>query len=149
MIVYNLSETAREGLALLKYGAVALKHGRSGKPHRTQFTLSPDEAILSWTPVKISFAKSVGRRMSATAEPKRVIAMDNVVELLIGRESAVFQRRANDTGQEHLSLTLKLVASLPAPPSPDDGGGGEASPTSARDRETLDLSFDSEEHFGQ
>ena len=122
-IVYNLSETAREGLALLKSGrAQALKHGRSGKPHLTAFMLSDDETLLSWQPVKIkaNLARTIGRRVSATSEPKRSISTSEIVELCIGRESAIFQRRANDSGHEHLSLTLRLMASLPAPPIAHD-----------------------------
>ena len=46
----GISQTAREGLALLKGGALALKHGRAGKPHVTVFTLSADEETLSWKP---------------------------------------------------------------------------------------------------
>ena len=37
-IAHSMSESAREGLDLLKRGAPALKHGRAGKPHATIFT---------------------------------------------------------------------------------------------------------------
>ena len=144
-IIYNLSETAREGLALLKSGrAQALKHGRSGKPHLTTFTLSHDETMLMWAPARTSLAKTIGRRVSATGEPKRSIATSEIVELCVGRESAVFKRRANDTGHEHLSLTLRLMGSLPAPPGAGDSSGSPPGPS----RETLDVSFESDEHFG-
>ena len=148
-IVYNLSETAREGLALLKSGrAQALKHGRSGKPHLTAFMLSDDETLLSWQPVKIkaNLARTIGRRVSATSEPKRSISTSEIVELCIGRESAIFQRRANDSGHEHLSLTLRLMASLPAPPIAHDAPPLAASPSG--ERQTLDVSFENEEQFG-
>ena len=67
-----------------------------------------------------------------------------VLDLLVGRETAIFQRRANDTGKEHLSLSLVLRAALPAPPSADMS----ESDSGASGRESLDVSFDDEETFG-
>ena len=48
---------------LLKRGSAALKHGRAGKPHVTVFTLSADEAMLSWEPKRAS--KLVPRRSTS------------------------------------------------------------------------------------
>ena len=142
MIVHSLSESAKEGLKLLKGGAVAIKHGRSGKPHPTTFTLSADESSISWAAPR-SLGKMAARRLSGSSGPRREICVADVVELLVGRESNVFSRRANDVGNEHLSLSLVLRGALPAPPSADDA----AEPVSTG-RETLDVSFSCEEHFG-
>jgi hypothetical protein len=141
-----LTSTAREGLALLKGGAMALKHGRAGKPKKTLFTLSEDESKLTWRPAAgEGLGKLAVRRLSSSGAPQRELAIADAVEIVVGRESAAFQRRANDTGLEHLSLTLKLMAALPAPPSAD-GDDKEDDPSSSR--ETLDVSFGSEEQFG-
>ena len=126
MIRHSMSESAREGLELLHRGAPALKHGRAGKPHSTVFTLSPDDASLSWTPLKRGSITKLGgsmKRLSGSpAEPKkRELLVSDVVELLVGRESTIFKRRANETGNEHLSLSLVLTGALPMPPSAADG----------------------------
>lgn len=145
-IVHSISGTAREGLELLKRGTVALKHGRAGKPKETIFTLSADEKELSWHPKSERLGGMLSRRISSTnvAERSRRIQVQEVVELLVGRETAIFNRRGNDEGNEHLSLSLKLMGSLPAPPS---GTGVPAEQPNAG-RESLDVSFDSEETFG-
>ena len=72
--------------------------------------------------------------------------MSDVVELLVGRESAVFKRRKDKDkdDNEHLSLSLVTKGALPAPPSAD----GEDEPDPTGGRETLDVSFDSDENFG-
>ena len=141
MIRHSCSETAAEGLALLKRGSSALKHGRAGKPHTTIFTLSADETLISWEPKRAS--KLVPRRSVAGSAATRVIAIADIVELLVGRESTVFKRRANDSAA-HLSLSLRLLGSLPAPPSVD----GEDTDGEPSVRETLDVSFDGEVAFG-
>ena len=145
-IVHSLSESAKEGLALMQGGAPALKHGRAGKPHLTTFTLSQDETVLSWKSGGGTMSKIGGsmRRLSGSGSaPLRILQLNEVVELLVGRDSSVFKRRANDTGNEHLSLSLVLRGALPAPPS---AGGKSDAPEPTR--ETLDLSFDDELDFG-
>ena len=47
-IQHSMSETAREGLNLLKSGATALKHGRKGKPHQRHVRVAQS---LRWDPV--------------------------------------------------------------------------------------------------
>jgi hypothetical protein len=92
MIRHSVSETAREGLDLLKRGAPALKHGRAGKPHHTIFTLWADESTLSWTAVNKSLLKGAAKRLSGAARAERVLRVADVVDLLVGRESTVVRR---------------------------------------------------------
>ena len=142
-IAHSMSESAREGLDLLKRGAPALKHGRAGKPHATIFTLSKDESTLTWLGNQRS---SIVGSFAGKKDKKRELNLSDVVELLVGRESAVFKRRKDKDkdDNEHLSLSLVTKGALPAPPSAD----GEDEPDPTGGRETLDVSFDSDENFG-
>jgi hypothetical protein len=132
-----ISDTARAGLELLKGGAVALKHGRAGQPKETIFTLSADEKRLTWAPMqKKSMLKSMGSYAigSSKSDEDRQMRLADVVELLVGRETPIFQRAGNDAGgSEHLSLSLVLSAAQ-----------------RSAGRESLDVSFGEggEETFG-
>ena len=101
-----------------------MKHGRKGKPYATTFTLSSDERTLTW--VGKNF---LGR--NATRE----LPLGDVLELMIGHESEVFQRSINSSSdrgtQAHLSLSLLLLES-------EEQG----------ERASLDLSFSDDEQFG-
>ena len=150
-LVHSISETARAGIDLLKSGAVALKHGRAGgRPKETVFTLSADETELLWAPKHAGLTSGLVRRMSTSGsagEKVRRINVDEVVELLVGRETAVFHRSSSTAGGlEHLSLSLKLMGSLPPPPSEADMSAPVEQHLAGR--ESLDLSFESEETFG-
>ena len=118
------SAAAAEGIANLKAGSDAMKHGRKGKPYATTFTLSSDERTLTW--VGKNF---LGR--NATRE----LPLGDVLELMIGHESEVFQRSINSSSdrgtQAHLSLSLLLLES-------EEQG----------ERASLDLSFSDDEQFG-
>ena len=133
----QISDTARTGLELLKIGAVALKHGRAGQPKEAIFTLCADEKRLTWAPMqKKSMLKSMGSYAigSSKSDEDRTLRLADVVELLVGRETPIFQRAGNDAGgSEHLSLSLVLSA---------------AQRTAGR--ESLDVSFGEggEETFG-
>lgn len=132
-----ISDTARAGVELLKGGAVALKHGRAGQPKETIFTLSADEKRLTWAPMqKKSMLKSMGSYAigSSKSDEDRQMRLADVVELLVGRETPIFQRAGNDAGgSEHLSLSLVLSAAQ-----------------RSAGRESLDVSFGEggEETFG-
>lgn len=133
----TISDTARAGVELLKGGAVALKHGRAGQPKETIFTLSADEKRLTWAPMqKKSMLKSMGSYAigSSKSDEDRQMRLADVVELLVGRETPIFQRAGNDAGgSEHLSLSLVLSAAQ-----------------RSAGRESLDVSFGEggEETFG-
>ena len=114
------SETAKEGLALLKRGSIVKKYGRQGKPHATLFRLSDDETLLGWE----------GRGLNKLK--RRAVRICDLVELLVGHESVVFLE-ARAPGAEHMSMSLRLLKAQ----RPDDD-----------DRDTLDLSCDDEETFG-
>ena len=114
------SETAKEGLALLKRGSTVKKYGRQGKPHATLFRLSDDETLLGWE----------GRGLNKLK--RRAVRICDLVELLVGHESVVFLE-ARAPGAEHMSMSLRLLKAQ----RPDDD-----------DRDTLDLSCDDEETFG-
>jgi len=80
-------------------------------------------------------------------EKVRCINVVEVVELLVGRETAVFHRFSSAAGGlEHLSLSLKLMGSLPVPPAEADVSAPVEQHLTGR--ESLDLSFESEETFG-
>ena len=80
------SATASEGIRMLQRGCVALKYGRAGKPHATEFHLSHDGKIFSWK----------GKRSSLGSKDERKVELKNVAHLLVGRESAVFKRFQDD-----------------------------------------------------
>ena len=147
------STTAREGVALLKSGCMALKYGKHGQPHATRFTLTPDDKMLKW-----EGAGLVGKLIPKGE--RRAIELATVTRLLVGRESQVFERfrgvvkDATKAGIPHLSISLKL--------DPSGGGRYGAGPYSRSSssfsndpldrpssaRETLDVSFDDETVFG-
>ena len=151
------SSTVLEGLRLLKAGATLMKYGRQGQPHATTLTLAQDERTLSWLGHGGTMAKLKGKSTAA-----RTVQMEDVLELWVGHQSEIFQRHihtsmtsgrsmrdAMASGKQtlagpHVSFSLLLRSSLPAPPDED----GLGPPAAASDRETLDLSCDDEEQFG-
>lgn len=149
------SAAAVEGIALLKAGSEAVKHSRKGKPQKTTFRLSADERELQWE----------GHGMLARTGldgHSRVLRLADVLEVLVGQESALFQRLGMLTAHEaHLSLSLVLLPSDPdasaAKPAEDRRSGDRmsrvgtglttfAAPEPQRD--SLDLSLQDEEQFG-
>eukprot|EP00966_Prymnesium_polylepis_P132036 3053512-Prymnesium_polylepis.1 len=101
------TQAAVDGIVMLKRkgGVQAVKLDRFGVPRLATFRLSEDETRLQWD----------GRLTTKS------IDLTDIVELLVGHDSAVFQRtNLRAVHAEHLSLTLLLTASLPAPPSADD-----------------------------
>ena len=123
----------QEGLALLKRGSQVTKHGRSGRPHATQLVLSDDETTLTWEAAtrrraSLERAASIGLRTLRRGgeEKSRSVRIADVVELLVGHESAVFRRSGGGDATAHLSITLQLTGSLPAPPSADDADDAPA-----------------------
>lgn len=142
------SEAAREGMEMLKRGAVAYKYSRSGKPRPCRFFLTRDEAVLCWEGDRSK--TSIGSLMKTSES--RSIALCDVRRLLLGREGTIFQRFAYQANPatggggavlsgEHmraakLSITLVL----------HDGRGGARHP-SGGGRQTLDISFDDERLF--
>ena len=210
------SQTAREGIALLKRGVRAIKYGRHGKPHATVFRLSEDESVLSWEGrvsgrhpgICCSPAYAAGRTglvvgrarswmgwvgvvppplLALTGAPhshllwqvmfhRSSIELVDVVELQVGHASEVLRRsaaeaatsrfssprgsKAEELPAEHLTLTLMMMAALPAPPSAEEQHDPHGrrlaldpqlealgSPPTAQ-RQTLDLACTSEEEFG-
>lgn len=151
------SATVNEGLRLLKAGAALMKYGRQGQPHATTLTLAQDERSLSWLGHGGTMAKLKGKGSGA-----RTVQMEDVLELWVGHQSEIFQRHIHTSmtsgkamrdalasGKQtlagpHVSFSLLLKSSLPAPPDED----GLGPPAAASDRETLDLSCDDEEQFG-
>ena len=100
------SSTAHDAIQALKAGSDATKYGKQGAPHMTRFTLSTDERTLSWVGVGL---------MGKLLPKERVVHLANVKRLLIGRESAVFERFQNNNlnaasapGLAHLSISLKF-----------------------------------------
>tara|TARA_B110001452_G_C15201187_1_gene416862 strand:- start:837 stop:1427 length:591 start_codon:yes stop_codon:yes gene_type:complete len=121
---FSRSETALEGIALLRRGSVVKKYGRQGKPHETLFKLSADETVLAWEGHGLKRLK------------RRAVQVADLEELCVGHESDVFQRLASSDHMQaaaHMSLTLKMASE---------------SERAAKGRETLDLSCDDEETFG-
>jgi len=122
------TQAAIDGITLLKRkGVQAVKFDRCGVPRLATFRLSEDETRLCWD----------GRLLSKSIE------LSDVVELLVGLESAIFQRTSlRVPPAEHLSLSLILKASLPAPPSADtvESRGWQ--------RQSVDISIGNEEEFG-
>ena len=102
------SAAAVEGIAMLKAGAPAQKSGRSGKPHATTFRLSDDEQKLSWD--------GAGLGKLNVLKGERYVRVSSFLELLVGHESAVFQRSGSAAAASnmHLSLSLVLSQALPA-----------------------------------
>jgi len=146
------SAAAAEGISLLKSGCVAAKFGKQGTPHATTFTLSLDERTLSWA------ARGV---VSGLLPRSRAVDLRHVSRLLVGRESAVFERyrgRLSAPGRDYLSLSLRFheggsgASASSSPPAQYKvrGGmgpaGGGVEPGSRR--ESLDVSFDDEVTFG-
>jgi len=132
--------TAGLGIRALRDGIVATKYGRqSGKPHGIILRLSPDEQSLTWETRGLAKLKK-----NAT---KRAIRIMDIIELIVGRDSAVMSHAQSDL--EHLSVSLILRASLPAAPSAHDArSGGRSLASSSSQRETLDLTIADEEQFG-
>lgn len=134
------SATAAEGIALLKRGAPAIKHGRDNKERAVTFRLDEEEQTLSWD----------GSLFGKVMRPeKRAIKFDDVLELHVGRledttpdplalerTEAAFQPKSPSKtpaagpsdDKAHLILSFLLVGALPTPPSLDGGEG----PSSAR-----------------
>ena len=132
------SVTAVEGLALLKRGSVATKYSRHGKQRRTRFTLSADERTLSWERKGVSDKQATAQdgahgKCAALRElivdsargsaewlgQRRSIAIADVLEVLVGQQSAKFVKHRHRTALQkqaptaaHLSLTLVLVTAL-------------------------------------
>ena len=146
------SETAQAGVRMLMNGTTALKYGREGKPHATDFRLTEDGMTLTWKGKR----SSVVGKLAAAKESKSV-ELRFVAHFLVGRESAVFKRfqdgfhkatalgdnwsnevvedsveeqkiaRRRAPGKEHLSLSLQFARSA-----------------NKGSRDTLDLSFEDE-----
>ena len=147
------SAAAEEGIAWLKTGVTVLKHkAGGGAPQQTVVQLSPDETCLAWTRSGLAkFRRSTGERM---------VKIDDILEVLVGRDSEVFKRQQAsggkaskaDVGQLHLSFSLLLMPVLPPPPDGSTAGARPATagarPAAASERETLDLSCAGEEEFG-
>ncbi|KAL3926170.1 MAG: hypothetical protein SGPRY_003422 [Prymnesium sp.] len=97
---------AIDGIALLKTkGIQVVKFDRTGVPRLTTFKISEDETQICWE----------GKLKHKSIE------LADVVELLVGHESAVFQRTSlRVPPAEHLSSSLVLTGALPAPPSSDN-----------------------------
>ena len=81
------SETAQAGVRMLMNGTTALKYGREGKPHATDFRLTEDGMTLTWKGKR----SSVVGKLAAAKESKSV-ELRFVAHFLVGRESAVFKR---------------------------------------------------------
>ena len=94
-----------EGIALLKRGCDVIKFSsKSSKPAVTLLRLSINEAELSWQRHGLAALK---RKSEG-----RVLQIRDVTGLLVGRESATFQRAHDDAhGAVHLSLSLVLEGS--------------------------------------
>ena len=136
------SAAAVEGIAMLKAGAPAQKSGRSGKPHATTFRLSDDEQKLSWD--------GAGLGKLNVLKGERYVRVSSFLELLVGHESAVFQRSGSAAAASnmHLSLSLVLSQALPARPSSMSDVRSEVVGSAPSERETLDITCDDEESFG-
>ena len=136
------SAAAGEGIAMLKAGAPAQKSGRSGKPHATTFRLSDDEQKLSWD--------GAGLGKLNVLKGERYVRVSSVLELLVGLESAVFERSGSAAAASnmHLSLSLVLSQALPARPSSMSDVRTEVVGSAPSERETLDITCDDEESFG-
>ena len=136
------SVTAVEGLALLKRGSVATKYSRHGKQRRTRFTLSADERTLSWERKGVSDKQAAAqdgahgkcaalgtalmelivdsaRDSAEWLGQRRSIAIADVLEVLVGQQSANFIKHRHRTALQkqaataaHLSLTLVLVTAF-------------------------------------
>jgi len=131
-----MGATATLGIRALREGVAATKYGRSGKSQKSVvLRLSPDDQVLTWETHGLAKLKK-----KAT---KRSIRMIDLVEILFGVESAAMRRTPSSL--EHVSASLVLRASLPAPPS---ASGGPTRLSSSDARDTLDLTIEDEEHFG-
>jgi hypothetical protein len=136
------SVTAVEGLALLKRGSGATKYARHGKQRRTRFTLSADERTLSWERKGVSDKQAAAqdgaqgkcaalgtalmelivdsaRDSAEWLGQRRSIAIADVLEVLVGQQSANFIKHRHRTALQkqaataaHLSLTLVLVTAF-------------------------------------
>ncbi len=149
----NRSLAAQEGIALLKRGSQAIKYTQKGKGRLTTFKLTKDETALKW--------QGSGAKVWTKITMAREVVMADVVELLVGHESAAFKqhmnracagsRRETDAGaaKAHLSLSLVLMSALAQPPSEmDDAAEHGVGAGGSRSRATLDVSFEDEETFG-
>ena len=138
------SAAAEEGIALLKRGSKVHKHNRSGKSALTVFTLSADERTISWE------GHGIGTKL--LNNKKRSVDLHEVLEVLVGHESALFQQTAEDRLSEaHLSISLILLPSLPDVPSPAPTRSSMvmgANALGAAERASLDLGFEDDETFG-
>ena len=136
------SAAASEGIELLKAGSYAIKHTRKGKAEGHTFWLSADERELHWD------TQNVLKRMDVLR--KRTLLLADVLEVLVGQDSAAFQKSASLDAE--LSLSLVLVPSLSEKSKPAGGkpAGGAAAVALGYDeqRDSLDLTFDDDETFG-
>eukprot|EP00965_Chrysotila_dentata_P108495 3583217-Pleurochrysis_carterae.AAC.4 len=123
------SAAAREGIALLKRGASALKYSRSGKPRATLFRLSPQEHELSW--------EGAGLSKLVVKHERRAVEISEISAISVGRQSDAFRRSSGgeaSPGAAHLSFSLHL--------------NGADAMAERSERGTLDLSFEDEVEFG-
>jgi hypothetical protein len=146
------SAAATEGIELLKRGCEAIKLTRKGRPRATTFRLSDDESKLSWD----------GKLSMRLGQPRTVFLAD-VMDVHVGQMSTAFERYQQRPAptkalrvpepevMPHLSLSLVLIAGLPAPPSEMDDeleSGSSASSGGGLERATLDMCVIDEETFG-
>ena len=149
------SATADEGIRLLKQGVGVTKYGRNGQPHTEKLVLSADERSLGWAGHVASKLMGSSKLLSPKASSAaRTVMVDDVVELWVGHETHIFKRHVRQAvasgkpvaAGPHLSLSLLLKSTLPAPPAEsaeDDAEGGAQG-----ERETLDVSCEDDEQFG-
>ena len=86
------------GVRMLMNGTTALKYGREGKPHATDFRLTEDGMTLTWKGKR----SSVVGKLAAAKEAKSV-ELRFVAHFLVGRESAVFKRFQQQDGFQKAS----------------------------------------------
>ena len=94
------SEAQAEGLELLKQGCVLLKCSRKGKPTHTTFKLSADERMLCWERTNL---------LSKAGGKWREVELTDVSELLVGRDSAAFQRATRNESVLAEAIGAKLA----------------------------------------
>ena len=131
------SAAAEEGVAWLKTGVTVLKHkAGGGAPKQTVVRLSPDETCLAWT------RSGLAKFRRSTEERK--VRIDDILEVLVGRDSEVFKRQQAsggktskvDAGQVHLSFSLLLMPALRAQ-GPLQRASGRRSTSAAPARRSL------------
>ena len=82
------SETALEGIALLRRGSVVKKYGRQGKPHAVTFRLLDDLRTLSWERSGIGSKLSGLGKWGGGGDKVRSVQLDEMVEILVGESRA-------------------------------------------------------------